>query len=90
MPPSGGGGAAERRRGERGERGEQDEVPGQLAPTGRRLGRDDPALTLIRLDISSAEVWETDMSLGGKLKMLFGGDIKGSEAGSHAVLETTA
>lgn len=53
-------------------------------------GRDDPNLALIRFDIDSAEAWETDMSLTGKLKLLFGGDIKSGEAGSHAKLETTA
>ncbi|RYE42090.1 MAG: general stress protein, partial [Hyphomicrobiales bacterium] len=42
------------------------------------------------LDIDSAELWETDMSLSGKLKMLFGGKVKTSEMGSHAVVETTA
>lgn len=53
-------------------------------------GRDDPSLTLIRFDIDEAELWEADISLSGKLKMLFGGKIKPSEKGSHAVVETTA
>ncbi len=53
-------------------------------------GRDDPNLALIRFDISSAEAWESDISLTGRVKMLFGGDIKAREAGSHAELETTA
>ena len=30
------------------------------------------------------------MSVSGKLKLLFGGTIKGSEEGSHAVVGTTA
>lgn len=47
-------------------------------------GRDDPNLALLRFDIDNAELWETDMSLSGKLKMLLGGTVKGSEAGSHA------
>lgn len=53
-------------------------------------GRDDPALMLIRFDIDDAELWGTDMSLSGKLKMLFGGTIRAGEAGSHAKVETTA
>lgn len=53
-------------------------------------GKDDPNLALIRLDIASAELWETDISLTGRLKMLFGGTIKSNEDSSHAVVETTA
>ena len=53
-------------------------------------GKDDPNLALIRLDIDSAELWETDMSLSGRLKMLFGGTIRSGESGSHAKVETTA
>lgn len=53
-------------------------------------GKDDPNLALIRFDIDSAELWETDISLSGRLKMLVGGTIKPSESGSHAVVETTA
>ena len=54
-------------------------------------GKEDPNLALLRFDIDSAEFWETDMSLSGKVKMLFGGTIKtASEAGSHAKVETTA
>ncbi|MES2989691.1 MAG: pyridoxamine 5'-phosphate oxidase family protein [Pseudomonadota bacterium] len=53
-------------------------------------GKDDPNLALLRIDLDSAELWEADMSLSGKLKMLFGGKVKTSEMGSHAVVETTA
>jgi general stress protein 26 len=53
-------------------------------------GKQDPNLALIRLDIDSAELWETDISMTGRLKMLFGGTIKASESSSHAVVETTA
>lgn len=53
-------------------------------------GKDDPNLALLRFDIDSAELWETDMSLTGKLKMLFGGKVRSDEAGSHAMVETTA
>ena len=53
-------------------------------------GRDDPNLALLRFDVSDAEMWETDMSLSGKVKMLFGGKIDSSEEGSHAKVSTTA
>lgn len=53
-------------------------------------GKDDPNLALLRFDIHSAELWETDMSVSGKLKMLFGGKIRNGEEGSHAVVGTTA
>ena len=53
-------------------------------------GKDDPSLALVRLDIDSAELWESDISLAGRVKMLFGGTIKASESGSHAKVETTA
>jgi general stress protein 26 len=53
-------------------------------------GKDDPNLALLRFDIDSAELWETDMSLSGKVKMLFGGKIHASEEGSHAKIGTTA
>jgi len=53
-------------------------------------GRTDPNLALLRFDIADAELWETDMSLSGKLKMVFGGKIKPDEAGSHAKVGSTA
>ncbi len=53
-------------------------------------GKDDPNLALLRFDIDDAELWEADMSLKGKLKLLFGGKIEPSEEGSHARVETTA
>ncbi|TZG29592.1 pyridoxamine 5'-phosphate oxidase family protein [Sphingomonas montanisoli] len=53
-------------------------------------GKEDPNLALLRFDIADAELWESDVSLGGKLKMLFGGTIKPSEAGSHAKVASTA
>lgn len=48
-------------------------------------GKDDPNLALLRFDVDSAEIWETDVSLTGMVKMLFGGTIRPSEEGSHAV-----
>lgn len=53
-------------------------------------GKSDPNLALLRVDIDDAELWETDMSVTGKLKMLFGGKIKSDETGSHAKVQTTA
>jgi general stress protein 26 len=53
-------------------------------------GKTDPNLALLRFDVSDAEMWETDMSLSGKVKMLFGGKIDASEEGSHAKVSTTA
>lgn len=52
-------------------------------------GKTDPNLALLRFDIDSAELWEADVSLAGKLKMLFGGTIRGDEVGSHAKVEST-
>ncbi len=52
-------------------------------------GKNDPNLALLRFDIESAELWENDMSLSGKLKILFGGKITPSEEGSHARVDTT-
>lgn len=53
-------------------------------------GKADPNLALLRVDIDNAELWETDISVSGRLKMLFGGTIKTSEEGSHAKVQTTA
>lgn len=53
-------------------------------------GKEDPNLALLRFDIDSAELWEADVSLVGKVKMLFGGAIRPEEAGSHARVGTTA
>ena len=53
-------------------------------------GKEDPNLALLRFDIDDAEFWESDMSLSGRVKMLFGGKIDPSEEGSHAKVETTA
>ena len=52
-------------------------------------GKDDPSLLLMRFALDNAEIWETDMSLSGMAKMVFGGTIKPSEAGSHAEVSLT-
>lgn len=53
-------------------------------------GKSDPNLTLLRFDIDSAELWETDISLSGRVKMLLGGTITSSESSSHAVVDSIA
>lgn len=53
-------------------------------------GKSDPNLTLLRFDINSAELWETDISLSGRVKMLFGGTIRSDESSSHAVVGSVA
>lgn len=53
-------------------------------------GKADPNLALLRFDIDDAEIWEADMSITGKLKMIFGGQIEAGEEGSHARVATTA
>ena len=53
-------------------------------------GKNDPNLTLLRFDINSAELWETDISLSGRVKMLFGGTIRSDESSSHAVVGSVA
>ena len=53
-------------------------------------GKEDPNLALLRFDIDSAELWETDISLSGRVKMLFGGTIKAEESSSHAVVDSVA
>lgn len=45
---------------------------------------------LNRFDITSAELWETDVSVSGRLKMLFGGTITPGESSSHAVVDSVA
>ncbi|HEX8384368.1 MAG TPA: pyridoxamine 5'-phosphate oxidase family protein [Sphingomonas sp.] len=46
--------------------------------------------TLLRFDVESAELWETDVSLSGRVKMLFGGTIKPDESSSHAKVGSIA
>ena len=43
---------------------------------------------LNRFDIESAELWETDVSVAGRLKMLFGGTVKPDESSSHAMVDS--
>ena len=45
---------------------------------------------LNRFDIGSAELWETDVSVSGRLKMLFGGTITAGESSSHAMVGSVA
>jgi general stress protein 26 len=48
-------------------------------------GKNDPNVLMLRFDIEDSEVWISDMSLKGKVKMLTGQAIKPREAGEHAV-----
>lgn len=50
-------------------------------------GRNDPSLKMMRFNLDDAEIWETDHSLTGKLKMMTGNTIYNEEAGSHTVSE---
>lgn len=43
---------------------------------------------LNRFDVRSAELWETDVSVTGRLKMLLGGTINPAESSSHAVVDS--
>lgn len=45
---------------------------------------------LLRFDVDNAELWETDISAAGRVKMLLGGAIKPSESSSHAVVDSIA
>ncbi|RYZ80198.1 MAG: general stress protein, partial [Proteobacteria bacterium] len=47
-------------------------------------GKNDPNVLMLRFDIKDSEVWISDKSITGKLKMLTGMPIKPSEAGEHA------
>lgn len=53
-------------------------------------GKSDPNLRLVRFDISDAELWEADLSLAGKVKLLFGLKIDAAEEGRHAKVASTA
>lgn len=46
-------------------------------------GKDDPNLLMLRFELDSVEVWEQDMGLKGRFKLLTGGTIKPGEAGEH-------
>ena len=45
---------------------------------------------LNRFDVSSAEMWETDVSLGGRLKMLTGGTIRADQSSTHTMVNSIA
>ena len=45
---------------------------------------------LNRFDVSSAELWETDVAVSGRVKMLFGGTIDADESSSHAKVGSIA
>ncbi len=45
---------------------------------------------LLRFDVDSAELWETDVSVTGRVKMLFGGTIDAGESSSYAKVDSIA
>ncbi|HTG38068.1 pyridoxamine 5'-phosphate oxidase family protein [Sphingomonas sp.] len=47
-------------------------------------GKDDPNVMMLRFELKDAEVWEADLSLTGKLKLMTGNTIRPDEAGKHA------
>jgi general stress protein 26 len=53
-------------------------------------GKDGGNYVLLRFDVESAELWETDVSLTGRVKQLFGGQIKPEESSSHAMVDSIA
>lgn len=48
-------------------------------------GKNDPDVLMLRFDIKDSEVWTSDMSIKGKLKMLTGTPVNPRESGAHAV-----
>jgi general stress protein 26 len=51
-------------------------------------GKSDPDLVMLRFDPTDIEIWEADMSLVGKLKLMFGGTMNAKDLeGKH--VETT-
>jgi general stress protein 26 len=46
-------------------------------------GKEDPNLLMLRYELDSVEVWEQDMTMKGKFKLLTGTTIKPGEAGDH-------
>ncbi len=48
-------------------------------------GKNDPALIMMRFDIDSAEIWQTDMSIMGLFHLFTGQLIQPNEAGHHAI-----
>ncbi len=51
-------------------------------------GRDDPDLTVLRLDIDQTEIWNADMSALSKIKMLVGANVRDDVQGNHATIPT--
>jgi len=46
-------------------------------------GRNDPDLVMLRFTLDDAEIWEGDLSIGGKFKLLTGMKIHPQQAGRH-------
>lgn len=48
-------------------------------------GLDNPGVIMLRFEIHDSEVWQSDLSIAGKLKLLTGRPIDPAQAGKHAV-----
>jgi general stress protein 26 len=48
-------------------------------------GKDDPDLGFMRFEVTSAEVWQADLSVAGKFHLMTGTPIQPEQAGEHAV-----
>ena len=46
-------------------------------------GKEDPKLLMLRFELDSIEVWEQDMGMKGRFKLLTGNTIAPDEAGQH-------
>lgn len=53
-------------------------------------GPTDPALALLRFEITEAELWDIDLGLAGKLRLVFGGTFNPAKDGLHAVVHSTS
>ncbi len=46
-------------------------------------GKDDPRLLLLRMDLSKAEIWNSDLGMIDNIKMLLGFDVQDEAAKEH-------
>ena len=51
-------------------------------------GKEGGQFVLLRFDVESAELWETDVALTGRVKQLFGGQIKPEESSTHVMVDS--
>lgn len=48
-------------------------------------GKSDPDLVMLRFDLDNIEIWQADVSIMGKIKMIFGGTINADDIGGKHV-----